>query len=103
MQRRADSVRKEWTRKAAEAGRVLNNVPMGADGPIQQRCRSRPVIKGLAFGFYGDWNREVDDFIAEVAKKGGSIPGRFGCCHGAEQATGVVSSWARERIGRLVL
>ena len=103
MQRRADSVRKEWTRKAAEADRVWNNVPKGVDGPIQRRLRSRPGIKGLAFGFFGEWSREVDDFIAEVAKNGGSTPERFGCCHGVEQATRVVSSWARERIGRLAL
>ena len=103
MQRRADSVRKEWTRKAAEADRVWNNVPKGVDGPIQRRFRSRPGIKGLAFGFFGEWSREVDDFIAEVAKNGGSTPERFGCCHGVEQATRVVSSWARERIGRLAL
>ena len=45
----------------------------------------------------------MDDFTAEVAKKGGSTPGRFGCCHGVEQATGVASSWVRERIGRLAL
>ena len=32
-----------------------------------------------------------------------STPERFGCCHGVEQATGVVSSWVRERIGRLAL
>ena len=103
MQRRADSVRKEWTRKAAEADRVWNNVPKGGDGPIQRRLRSRPGIKGLAFGFFGEWSREVDDFIAEVARNGGSTPERFGCCHGVEQATRVVSSWARERIGRLAL
>ena len=96
MQRRADSLRKEWTRKA---GWVWSSAPKGAGRPIQRRYRSMPVIRGLAFGFYGDWSREVDDFIAEVAKKGGSVPGRFGCCHGVEQATGAVSSWARERIG----
>ena len=45
----------------------------------------------------------MDDFIAEVAKKGGSTPERFGCCHGVEQATRVASSWVRERIGRLAL
>ena len=82
---------------------VWSSVPKGVGGPIQRRCRSRPGKKGLAFGFYGDWSREVDDFIAEVAKKGGSTPGRFGCCHGVKQATRVVSSWVRERIGRLAL
>ena len=53
-------MRKEWTRKAAEADRVWNNIPKGVGGPIQRRFRSRPGIKGLAFGFYGDWSREVD-------------------------------------------
>ena len=75
LQQRADSVRSEWTRKAANAGRVWGSVPKGAGGPIQRRYRSRPVIKGLAFGFCGDWSREVGDFIAEVAKKGGRPPG----------------------------
>ena len=69
MQRRADSVRKEWTRKAAEAGRVWNSVPKEVDGPIQRRFRSRPGIKGLAFGFYGDWSREVDNFMAPSRTK----------------------------------
>ena len=77
-------MRKEWIRKATEADRVWNGVPKGAGGPIQRRCRSRPVIKGLAFGFYGDLSREVNDFIAEVAKKGRSTSERFGCCHGVE-------------------
>ena len=45
----------------------------------------------------------MDDFIAEVAKKGGSTPERPGCWNGVEQATRAVSSWARERIGRLAL
>ena len=30
------------------------------------RGSTRPGIKGLAFGFYGEWSREVGDFIAEV-------------------------------------
>jgi hypothetical protein len=34
MQRRADPVRSEWTRKAAEEDRVWNIVPKGGDGPI---------------------------------------------------------------------
>ena len=96
-------MRKEWTRKAAEADMVWNSVPKGVDGPIQRRFRSRPGIKGLAFGFYGDWSREVDDFIAEVAMKRGSTPERPGCCHGVKQATRAASSWARKRIGRLAL
>ena len=54
MQRRADSVRKEWTRKAAEAGSVWSNVPEKVGGPVQRRCRSRPGVRGLAFGFYDD-------------------------------------------------
>ena len=74
MQQRADSVRKEWIRKAAEAGRVWSSVPKGAGGPIQRRYQSRPVIKGLAFGFYGDWSRGLGNFIAEMAKKGGRPP-----------------------------
>ena len=67
MQRRADSVRMEWTRKAAGAGRVWSSVPKGAGGPIQWRCRSKPGIKGLAFGFYGEWGRGICSHIAEVA------------------------------------
>jgi hypothetical protein len=40
MQRRTDSVRKEWIRKAAEADRVWSRFPKGAGGPIQRRFRS---------------------------------------------------------------
>ena len=96
-------MREEWTRKAVEADRAWSSVPKEAGGPVQRRCRSRPAIKGLAFGFYRDLCRKMDDFIAEVAKKGRSTPERFGCRHGVEQATGVVSSWVRGLIGRLAL
>ena len=96
-------MRSEWTRKATEVRRIWNRVPRGGDGPIQRSYRSGPVIKCLAFGFYfyGERSPEVGDFTTEAAKKGGSTPGRFGCCHGVKQATRAVLSWARERIGRL--
>ena len=45
----------------------------------------------------------MDGFIAEVARKGGSAPGRYGCCRGVEQTTRAVSTWIRERIGCLAL
>ena len=81
MQMRADSVRMEWTRKITETGRVWDSAPKGGGGPIQRRCRSRPAIKGLVFGFNGERGREVNYFIAEVAGKGGSATERIGCCH----------------------
>ena len=78
MQRRADSVRIERTRKAVGTGMVRSSVRMGGDGPVRRRCRSRPIIKGLAFGFYGKWSLEVDGFTEEVASKDKSTPGRRG-------------------------
>ena len=93
-------MRAEWTRKAAEAGRVWCSVSKGGGGPMQRRYRSRPAIKGLA---YGERGREAGDFIAEVARKGWSAHQRSGCCQGVGQATGAVLSWARKRIGRLAL
>ena len=82
---------------------VRGSVPKGAGGPIQRHYRFRPPIRGLALGFYGEWSLEEDDLIAEAAKKAGSTPERFRSCHGVKQATRAVSSWARERIGRLAL
>ena len=94
MQRRAGSVWSKSTCKAAETGRMCKFVPRGGNGPIQLRYRSGPVISGLTFSIYGERGREVDGFIEELARKGGSTPGRCGCCHGVGQAI---------RIARFVL
>ena len=81
----------------------MPSAPKGTDGPVLRRYRPRPVTRCLAFGFYGERGREVGYFAAGVAKKGGSAPERFGCCHGAEQTTRVASSWVRGHNGRLAL
>ena len=50
--------------------------------------RSLPTVTGLGVGFAGEFSREVGLFISAVAEKGSVVLGRFGCCHGSDQARG---------------
>ena len=59
--------------------------------------REEPVI-GLDFGVYGEWNKEVDTLIGQLAEIASEVPGRLGCCHGPTQARGQYSKWARKHL-----
>ena len=65
--------------------------------------RSLPPVTGLGVGFAGEFSREVKQFISAVAEKGAVVPERFGCCHGPDQARGVIASFVRRAFGRTSL
>jgi len=65
--------------------------------------RSLPPVTGLGVGFAGEFSREVGQFISAVAEKASVVPERFGCCHGPDQARGVIASFVRRAFGRTSL
>ena len=71
--------------------------------PVLTLLRSLPPVTGLSVGFAGEFSREVWQFISAVAEKGTVVPGRFGCCHGSDQARGVIASSVRRAFGRTSL
>ena len=72
----------------------------GPPGPVLTLLRSLPPVTSLGFGFAGEFSREVGQFISAVAVKGELVPERFGCCHGSDQARGVIASFVRRAFGR---
>ena len=58
-----------------------------------------PVI-GLGFGGYGEWSKEVDSLIGQLAEIASAVPERLGCCHGPAQAQGQYAQWARKHLHR---
>lgn len=100
---RAATVGNEYERLARDVDRRYNGVPPDTDGPVLQLLRSLPPVTGLAVGAFGEWSREVDTFISDLAEKGASRPERFGCCHGQKQARGVIAAFARSVLGRVSL
>jgi len=60
---------------------------------------SLPPVTCLGVGFAGEFSREVGQLISAVAEKGAVVPKRFGCCHGSDQARGVIASFVRRAFG----
>jgi hypothetical protein len=100
---RAASVAAEYEVLARKVDLTYNDVPRDQDGPVLNLLRSLPPVTPLAVGALGEWSRDVDQFIADLGSKGSSNPERFGCCHGAEQARGVISSHMSKCLGRVSL
>ena len=62
--------------------------------------RSLPPVIGLGFGGYGEWSKEVDNFIGQLTEITSEVPERLGCCHGPTQARGQYAQWARKHLHR---
>ena len=62
--------------------------------------RSLPPVIGLGFGGYGEWGKEVDNLIGQLAEIASQVPERLGCCHGPTQARGQYAQWARKHLHR---
>jgi hypothetical protein len=93
----------EYEGLARKADGKYCRTPAGVDGPILLHLRSLAPVYGLVVGANGEWSRGVDTFIADVARKASANPERFGCCHGPEQARGVIAAMAKDRLGRVAL
>ena len=65
--------------------------------------RSLPPVIGLGVGFAGEFSREAGQFISAVAEKDAVVPERFGCCHGPDQARGVIAGFVWRAFGRTSL
>ena len=59
-----------------------------------------PPVIGLGFGGYGEWSKEVDSLIGQLAEIASEVPERLGCCHGQAQAQGQYAQWARKHLHR---
>jgi len=65
-------------------------------------CRIRVNRGRYQLGFY-PFDTTVGQFISAVAEEGAVVPERFGCCHGSDQARGVIASFVRRAFGRTSL
>ena len=62
-----------------------------------------PEVSCFSVGALGETNRATSSFITRLADLGSENPERFGCCHGKEQARGVVASFMGRNLGRILL
>ncbi len=99
----AEKVPGWYEAKARRLDAEFCGTPRDEEGPVLRRLRELPPIWALAFGAFGEWSRGVDRFVAEVSHHASLTPERFGCCHGPEQARGVIAGWMRKRLGRVAL
>ena len=103
---RAAEVPADYETKARKVDAEYNGWPYqrgGPPGPVLTLLRSLPPVTGLGVGFAGEFSRDVGQFISAVAEKGTVVPERFGCCHGSDQARGVIASFVRRAFGRTSL
>jgi hypothetical protein len=98
-----DAVPRQYELKCLAADERYCGCAHGVPGPLSALLETLGPVIGLAFGAYGEWSRQVDEFITDAAFVGSLVPEEFGCCHGTEQARGVIVSWARTRLARVSL
>ena len=97
---RARAVPGEYRRSAIQCDRTWNGTPPGTVGTFEAYLNSLPPVIGLGFGGYGEWSKEVDSLIGQLAEIASAVPERLGCCHGPAQAQGQYAQWARKHLHR---
>ena len=100
---KAAEVPAQYRRRAHAADAEYNDTPRGVVGPIEVMLATMPQVECFSVGAFGERNRAVDAFLNVLADKGSDVPERFGCCHGKEQAKGVVAQFLGRRLGRTLL
>jgi hypothetical protein len=100
---KAATVPAQYRQRARAADATYNNTPRGAIGPIEAMLAAMPQVECLSVGAFGEVNKAVATLLSTLADKGSDTPERFGCCHGKEQAKGVVAQFLRRRLGRTLL
>ena len=93
----------QYRSRAGEADSAFNDTPPGAVGPIAALLATMPEVSCFSVGALGEVNRATSSFLARLADLGSNNPERFGCCHGKEQARGVVASFLGRHLGRTLL
>ena len=83
---RARAVPGEYLRSAIKCDQTWNGTPPGTVGTFEAYLRSLSPAIGLGFGGYGEWSKEVDSLIGQLAEIASAVPERLGCCHGPTQA-----------------
>lgn len=103
VDQREEEIPGDYVSLANRADQRFCGTPRGQEGPILNLLRSMDTVRGLVVGAYGEFGKGLDRFIGDLAKHGSRNPERFGCCHGADQAQGVISAMLRDRVGRVAL
>ena len=100
---KAATVPGEYRERAQEVDRDYNGTPLGMVGPVEALLASMPQVECFSVGAFGEVNKAIGSFLGLLADKGSGNPERFGCCHGKDQAKGVVAQFLGRRLGRTLL
>ena len=100
---KAAAVPAQYRLRAQAADAAYNDTPRGVVGPIEALLATMPQVECFSVGAFGETNRAVHAFLNVLVDKGSDTPERFGCCHGKEQAKGVVAQFLGRRLGRTLL
>ena len=73
---RARAVLGEYLRSAIECDQTWNGTLPGSVGTFEAYLRSLPSVIGLGFGGYGEWSKEVDTLIGQLAEIASGVPER---------------------------
>ena len=79
------------------------SVHLGPPVPLLASLRSMPPAIDLVAGARGELSRSVKQFASDCAEKGPISPKRFGCCHGQNQARGMIANFISRAFGRVSL
>ena len=72
-----------------------NGTAPGSVGAFEGCLASLFSVTGLGFGRCGEWSREVDTLIGQVADVASAVPERLGYCHAPTQARGRYAHWSQ--------
>ena len=93
----------QYRERAQLADAEYNDTPRGVVGPVETLLATMPQVECFSVGAFAETNRAVATFLSILVDKGSDVPERFGCCHGKEQARGVVAQFLGRRLGRTLL
>jgi hypothetical protein len=94
----------EYVRRARDVDQTFNETTEAdRPGPVESRLASMKEVVCVSVGAFGEVNRATSDLLSQIAEQGSKRPERFGCCHGPEQAKGVIAQWAMRRFGRVCI
>jgi len=96
-------VPKTKARKADRDSEGAEHVQNGPTGHVLALLRSMPPTIGLVVGARGELSRSVKQFVSDCAGKGSINPERFECCHGQNQARGLIANFINRAFGGVSL
>jgi len=97
----------DYEAKAHKADRKFNGaeyVRNGPPGPMLTLLRSIPLTIGLVVGARVSSRAASSSLCLTALRRDRSArPGRFGCCHGQDQARGMIADFISSAFGRVSL